>query len=125
MRGASAIDDVLATLPYERVRVYAVWEPVLGEDTGVPDDSLAALDDERVRHFWDADKLLARALGGAPRFQKDVGFNMKGTLWDVALVYPPGVTWDAGRDPLFAGGQVYKVTEDVRGWIRARGVKPQ
>jgi hypothetical protein len=107
------------------VRVFAVWEPVLSEDTGVPADSMAAIKDPRVEHFWDKEKLIARALGGAPRFQKhqDVVFDMKGTLWDVALVYPPKVNWDAGREPLFAGGQIYKFTEEIRGWIRAGNTK--
>jgi hypothetical protein len=117
----------LASLPFEQVRVFAVWEPVLDDDIGVPDDAMAALNDPRAQHFWDKDKLIARALGGAPRFQsgKDVVFDMKDTLWDVALVYPPRMEWDAGKEPVFAGGQIYKFAEDIRGWIRAGGIKPQ
>jgi hypothetical protein len=104
-----------------------VWEPVLDDDIGVPDDSLAVLNDGRVQHFWDKDKLIARALGGAPRFQsaKSVVFDMKGTLWDMALVYPAQGNWDAGSEPVFAGGQIFKFAEEIRGWIRAGGIKPQ
>jgi hypothetical protein len=99
LRGASAVADVLKAHPASAVRVLVVWEPILPTDWGSPSPSLTSfVADPRAIHFWDRGRRLSAMLGGVANVEKlardlKVEFRMKDVIWDVALVYPPGVRW--------------------------------
>jgi hypothetical protein len=99
------------------VRVFIVWEPVLDTDWGRP--ALAQtgyVADRRALHFWDRDRKLSAALGGAANLDwlaasRRIGFRMKDVVWDAALVYPPGARWGSRARLLVA--PVVKYREEL------------
>jgi hypothetical protein len=78
---------VLSTIADERLQVYAVWGPMLGEEKA--EDAPQAtthLPDRRVVHYWTAANTLALALAKP--------LAMEGTrAWDTFQLYPAGVKW--------------------------------
>lgn len=73
-------DDDLAVL--------VVWEPVQTSDTAEAAAGAAQLvSDPRARHYWTLEPGLADPLG-APLGE------LPSPVWDVFLVYPPGVRWE-------------------------------
>ncbi len=105
MRGVSALEQVLEQNRGANLKVFVVWEPVLTTDWSRPPASQTALvPDPRAEHFWDPERKLSAALGGAANLDRlaaarEVGFRMKDVIWDAALVYPPQARW---RDPAAA-----------------------
>jgi hypothetical protein len=99
------------------VKVFAVWEPMLSTDwmrptTGV----LARLHDVRAAQYWDPDHRLARALSDQARDPqpKPACCRRNGFLWDLAAVYPPGVTWNGTLPPaVFFNGPVAKMKDKL------------
>jgi hypothetical protein len=99
LRGASAVQKLIAESPDAALRVFVVWEPVIVTDIAPPTTgALGLLHDRRVLQFWDEDTLLSRAmlavarasdLGERYEIPDDSGF----ILWDLVAYYPPGVTW--------------------------------
>ncbi len=85
-----------------------IWEPVLATDWGTPSPSITGnVPDARADHFWDPDRRLSAAYGGAPQLDllaniRQVNFRMKDVVWDAALVYPPGVKWGNPAELLVA-----------------------
>jgi hypothetical protein len=81
--------------------VLVVWEPVLATDWGSPSPMLPAMiADPRVAHFYDRHRRLSAMLGGPDNVTKlareaDLGFPMEDVIWDIALLYPPRVSWEA------------------------------
>jgi hypothetical protein len=106
--GASAVEHVLQARAAASVRVLVVWEPVLPTDWGAGSPSLTSMvGDRRVVHFWDRERRLSAAMGGpgavdALAHASEIDFRMKDVIWDVALVYPPGVHWGEKAVALFA-----------------------
>jgi hypothetical protein len=90
------------------LRVFAVWEPVLLTDWRRPSAAQTSyIPDPRATHFFDNTRRLSALYGGPDRRDslaqtREVGFRMKGVLWDAALVYPPGVRWGGEAKFLFA-----------------------
>jgi hypothetical protein len=79
------------------VRVLAVWEPILFTDFSRPGSMvLRRLSDHRVLHFWDANHLVAEQLAryADPSQNPPACCTQRGTLWDLAAVYPPGTLWE-------------------------------
>ena len=61
MRGASALQAVFENRPSAKLKVLAVWLPVLPSDIAPPTKSvLALLHDTRVTQYWDEDRLLSK-----------------------------------------------------------------
>ena len=54
--------------------------------------------DDRVRHFWDGDRLLGAY------FAKLTGAEKGAVAWDVFFLYPPDASW--GDRPRATGGAV-------------------
>ena len=107
------------------VRMLLVWMPVLVTDVAAPKKSvLEKARDPRATQHWDperalSDRLLRAAKSGALHMPEAIG---KTTMWDFALVYPPGVTWtDSIPKPAFYGGPIIdqRVTEELRTRVRA------
>ena len=90
------------------MRVFIVWEPVLATDWGSPSRSLPGfVADPRARHYWDPDRRLSAEFGGVGALDRlagarSVGFRMKDVIWDIAVVYPPGLIWGQPGTALFA-----------------------
>ena len=95
LRGASAVEKSLEQHPDVKVRVFAVWEPILRIDwipptTGV----LSRLSDRRVRQYWDKEHSLAKAMANSRVGQPNPDCCIrKGTLWDLIAVYTAGSEW--------------------------------
>jgi hypothetical protein len=79
------------------VRVLAVWEPILFTEFSKPASMvLRHLADRRVFHFWDPNHLVADQLArhSDPSQNQPECCIQRGTLWDLAAVYPPGTLWE-------------------------------
>lgn len=121
MRGASALDEVLATLSEAPLHVVIVWEPVVPTDVAPPFSSvLALIGDQRVAQFWDPDltlsKDIVRAVNGNPaRYGFTEPLSDEFIVWDVVAVFGEADRWsDDMPVPVYYGGPVYSVTDDLR-----------
>ena len=90
------MQDVLGNKDGAAVRVLVVWEPILVTDIAPPISAvLGRLSDRRVRQFWDPDHLMSAQMKKDARPPQPVEecCERRGHLWDLAAVYPAGVTW--------------------------------
>lgn len=86
-------EAVFRGIASEKLRGYAVWEPILRTDNlRSARKATTILPDARVRHYW----IEGREMGEL--FQAPLGLK-DDVAWDVYLVYPPGVEWKSGRPP--------------------------
>jgi hypothetical protein len=90
---------VLKQNPNSRIRVFAVWEPILPTDYSSPKTGvLARLFDPRVTQYWDKNHLFAERL--ASRLKTDERHpqpsccNRHGIEWDEVAVYDQDAHWD-------------------------------
>ena len=61
------------------------------------------LDDLRVRHFWDEQKVVGRWFA---THDEVIGLEFEGeTLWDVFLVFPRDARWEELPQPLSSWGR--------------------
>ncbi len=121
MRGASALEAVLADHPAREIRAFVVWEPVLWTDVAPPRDGvLALLQDARGRQYWDPDKLLSSAWVAATQaapgaWNLEQGLSADTVVWDVVALYPPGPRWEQHPPaPQFAGYPVVDALDGLR-----------
>ncbi len=87
------LKGVLANTASLELRAFIVWLPMRGrDDASAATRQSAILQDSRVTESWDgareAGALFARRLG------------LRGTAWDVYLVYGRGARWDSTDPPL-------------------------
>lgn len=82
-----------------RIRVFAVWEPILPTDYSSPGTAvLARLSDARVAQYWDKNHLVAEQLGR--KIESDASqphpncCTRKGIHWDEVGVYSKDAHWD-------------------------------
>lgn len=77
----------------EKLKAYAVWEPILRTDNlrGAR-KATTILPDSRVRHYW------AEGQEVGEMFKPALGLKDE-VAWDVYLVYPAGVEWSAQSPP--------------------------
>ncbi|HBY62408.1 MAG TPA: hypothetical protein DEH78_21505 [Solibacterales bacterium] len=121
MQGASAIEDLLKSMPDRDLRVFVVWEPVLDSDTGPPGDKAQArVTDPRARQYWDAKLRLSEAArktllkDPAPVIGKESLVTGE-IVWDFIALFPPGVTWKGDFPvPAFKGAPVVDVIPALR-----------
>src|SRR5258708_31364773 len=87
--------------PNARVRVFAVWEPILPTDWTAPSThTLGRLSDPRVRQFWDNDHALAKIMAISHQGQtKPKCCNRHGILLHLAATYPPAAVWSNNLPP--------------------------
>jgi hypothetical protein len=91
LRGASAAEKVLQQEADKDIRVFVVWEPVLGTDWWAPSTAtLRRVSDGRVRQYWDKGRLLSKAMGETGK---------KSIVWDRVIVYGRGVRWSETTPP--------------------------
>ncbi len=130
MRGASALQTVLAELPQHDVRVLVVWQAILETDWTRPGAGiLRRVHDRRARQYWDADNIFPRKL--AEKLRSDAAHPQPrccetddGIPWDLVAVYPVGVRWDdALPAAAFIDGPVWRVKRDLAEALGAQGVR--
>ena len=77
--------------PTDRLKVYAVWVPMVrGLERDIPHAS-RVLPDPRAEHYWDGDRLLMDA------YQRVL--QISEPAWDVFLVYGPDTRWEEDLPP--------------------------
>ena len=95
--GASwARTELLAKRPDAKLRVYAVWQPILLSDFRVTWRE-AMLQDSRVTHFWDVDKVLAKWFAEFSDLPPEDG--VRPDAWDLIYMFGPRAQWGATLDP--------------------------
>lgn len=131
MRGASALDHLLAEFPDADLRVQVVWEPVLRSDIAAPmSRTLRLLDDGRTAQYWDPERTVSadilRAVNGdPPRYGLDDALPPDFIVWDVVAVFPRSDRWDTDLPtPAYYGGPVVDVVDAARKAIAAELVAP-
>jgi len=88
--------QLLAQYPSAKLRVYAVWLPMLAGDAREEWDG-NTMPDPRVMHFWDGE----RAIG--QWFAKEVE-GYRGVSWDTYYLYGPDAKWESVPSPLVGSG---------------------
>ena len=92
-KGQRVVQSVFSKYPNDsRLRGFVVWLPMLPSDSKEAAGAQAAsFVDPRVVQQWDADRasgnLMAKTLA------------LKGSAWDVYLLYAPGVKWTGDEPP--------------------------
>ncbi len=121
MRGASALDRLLAEFPDARFRVFIVWEPVLKTDVAAPlTRVLALLGDRRVAQYWDPNRVisedLVRSANSDPaRYGLDEAFPPGYVAWDLVVVFARSAHWDDNLPvPVYYGGPVTSSIDEAR-----------
>ena len=90
------MQDILSRNQQLKVKVFAVWEPILFTDWRKPGAGvLARLSDPRVEQIWDRQHLVAKQLAKDARApQPDPQCcTRNGVLWDLVALYPPALVW--------------------------------
>jgi hypothetical protein len=98
--------------PNAKLKVFAVWIPMLAGDSRAAWDS-HVLDDPRVTEFWDGDRIAGtwfadRQLGGLG--------GPGSIVWDAYLAFAPSATWDENPTRLVAAGS--DIIDNVTGLER-------
>ena len=124
LQGASAVQSVLEEIQDPRIRVFAVWEPVLYTDWTAPTTSvLSRLHDRRAAQYWDRRLLLSRKIKEAVASEPAHGLGavaaQSKVVWDVVMIYPKGIRWEGTfPSPAFADGPVVSVIDSFRQQLR-------
>ena len=88
MYGHGVVRGIFETVEARDLRGFAIWLPMMkGDDAEAAQSVADTFRDPRVSHAWDPDRVLgnlaARSLG------------LTKTGWDLYLLYPAGVVWEA------------------------------
>ena len=99
--------QLLAQNPAAKLRVYAVWLPMLGGDAREDWDGNTMLD-KRVTHYWDGEAVIGKW------FAKEVdGYD--GIAWDIYYLYGPNASWESVPPPLIGSGRtIYGERETLK-----------
>jgi hypothetical protein len=94
------VEEFLKQNQNSRIRVFAVWEPILPTDYSSPGSAiLARLSDPRVAQYWDKNHLvaeqLARKLAADADHPHPICCTRNGIQWDEVAIYAPDARWDA------------------------------
>lgn len=113
MRGASALDRLLAEFPEADLSVLIIWDPVLKSDISAPlTQVLGLLGDRRVKQFWDPDRVvsadLVRSASTDPaHYGFDEALPPEFVAWDVVAVFAKSAHWEHDLPvPVYYGGPV-------------------
>lgn len=117
MRGASALQNVLAEMGKEKVSVLVVWQSILPTDWARPGAGiLTRVRDTRARQYWDPENIFPKQL--RDRMRADAAHPQPSCCeageenipWDLVAVYPPGIRWDEELPAaVYIDGPVYAV----------------
>jgi hypothetical protein len=99
-------EHILEANPDAKLRVYAVWLPMLPTDERF--DVAELMIDKRVTHYWDGGRVTGRYYGEL------AGWPEGQVVWDAIFAYAPEAEWRARPDePIGSGGPVVDVTEEL------------
>lgn len=99
--------QLLAQNPATKLRVYAIWLPMLGGDAREEWNG-NTMPDPRVMHFWDGETVIGQW------FAEEVD-GYSGIAWDVYYLYGPDATWEDSPSPLVgSGGTIYAKRDALR-----------
>ena len=121
VRGASALDALLAEFPDAKLRVQVVWEPVLKTDIAAPVSRvLGLLEDRRVKQYWDPGLVISsdliRSVNENPqRYGREEPLPPDFIAWDVVAVFGTSAQWE--RDlptPVQYDGPVVQAIDSTR-----------
>jgi len=94
LEGSSSVDAILKRHPESKIRIFAVWEPMLPTDWGRPSTHvMARLSDPRVTQFWDRNHLIAGLVEMGADGRRPACCTRNGHWWDVIAAYPPVSKW--------------------------------
>jgi hypothetical protein len=84
-------DEVFSRIPDKRIRVYAVWQPILSSDSAdaLAESTAPLAQDSRVLQYWDPHAQIGRL------FSRALNLPMKTPAWDVYLLYAPETRWES------------------------------
>ena len=100
VRGASALDRLLAEFPNAPISVYAIWEPVIRTDIAPPVTGvLSLLEDPRVKQYWDPMRIVSADMVRAvnadpPRYALEKALSPEFIAWDVVAVFGKDARWE-------------------------------
>lgn len=121
MRGASALDHVLAEFADADLDVLVVWEPVLRTDIAPPMTRVLGLvGDGRVAQYWDPERIVSddivRAVNRDPaRFGLEEDLSPEFVVWDVVAVFAASNRWESDFPaPAYYGGPVVNVVDAAK-----------
>ena len=121
VRGASALNDLLAEFPNARLQVQVVWEPVLKSDIAAPlTKVLGLLDDHRVTQYWDPNRVvsddLVRTVNANPtRYRLKEPLPPDFIAWDAVAVFGGDARWEHDLPvPAYYGGPVVNVMRETK-----------
>jgi hypothetical protein len=104
--------------------VFSVWEAAQAWDVAPPGRwAMSTLSDARVRQYWVphhlvSDRLVADARPPQPEPEC---CRQRGMFWDVAAVYPAGVTWTDRLPPaLVFNGPIIDTISAIEAAVTAR-----
>lgn len=104
--------QVLAQNPSTKLRVYAVWLPMLSSDAREEWNG-TTMPDPRVIHFWDGETEIGQW------FAEQVE-GYRGISWDAYYLYGPDAIWEDLPSPLVgSGGTIYAERETLRTQLNA------
>ena len=99
--------QLLEQLPYDRLRVYAVWLPMLVGDAREKWNG-TTMPDNRVIHFWDGE------LHAGQWFAEHVE-GYRGVSWDTYYLYGPDARWETIPSHLVgSGGTIHAERETLK-----------
>ena len=120
-------EEVLSANADANIQVYAVWFPLVpgnmlpSDLSGRRDESV--LNDPRVIHFWDRQRVLNQWLAANAPLQGPERSSLRRTygdldwgayIWDAYFIYEPGTTWEAADSPLASGYPLIQNRENIR-----------
>jgi hypothetical protein len=121
VRGASALDQLLAEFKDAPIKVMVVWEPVLKTDFAAPlNRVLGLLHDPRVAQHWDPERILStdlvRSVNENPsRYGREEPLPADFIAWDVVAVFGRDARWDGNLPPpMHYDGPVIEAMEETR-----------
>jgi hypothetical protein len=108
-------EQILEQHPAAKLRVYAVWLPMLSTDAR-SEWSSDLIADARVTHLWDEERVAGRWFADA-----DLGgLGSSGIVWDAFFLFGAEAAWEQTPAPLLRSGAPVVSTTDAL----AAGIRP-
>ena len=105
-------NELLDQYTSQKLRIYAVWLPMLATDARDKWNG-TTMPDPRVMHFWDGETEIGQW------FAEQVE-RYRGISWDAYHLYGPDATWEDVPSPLIgSGGTIYAERETLRTQLNA------
>lgn len=91
-QGQGVVKSVFEKFRSGRLKGFLIWLPILSSDSApLARRQAEAFEDRRVVQRWDVDSRIGEAFAGS--------LDLRGTAWDVYLLYAPGVKWEGDAPP--------------------------